>query len=261
MNHAYPKELTCGFVVQPVLIDEALLEIEKRVKQGAPFLCLPTHYQTAEGKWTSCTDANCEQIFALANELGLPIQVHPYDYEKIIQLAEIDDFWLGHIMFMASLTAAFYHMYVNKRMHEKYPNVRIYLSHGNALGMATVGRAVQGFQGRPDYYPPNSKSPGYALQAKNIFCDSITHDRDVLQLLKRKIGITQIIHGIDSPYPLGDGVDYVNPKVYPGFTLDDAEGEGYITREEKRKIFCENVVTWLYGENNQKKSDFKKLVY
>ncbi len=256
----YPKKFSCGFVVQPRFLDISLREIEQRAKEGLKFLCLSTHYKNAKGKWLATADDSCREIFELANQLGLPIQIHPYDYEEIMNLGDINDYWLGHIVAMPALTACFYLIFVYKRMYERYPNVRFYLAHGNTLGMTTVGRAVQGFKGRPDYYSADCKSPGYALQAKNVFCDSIVHDWDVIDLLKKKIGASQIIHGIDSPYPLGDGVDYVDEKVYPGFILDNAEDCKYIDAGEKYQILRENVITWLYDKDTAKAADFKTLI-
>ncbi len=258
----YPKQLSCGFVVQPLFLDEALLEIEKRVKEGLKFLCLPTHYKGADGMYRSSTDENCQEIFKLANEFHLPINFHPYDYEEIIKLKDINEYWSGHKSAMPFLTAQFYDMLVSKGIHEAFPNIRYYLSHGNIVSMATIGRNVQAYNGRKDLFPGVAKSPGYALSAKNIFCDSIVHDWDTIWLLKKKVGSAQILHGIDSPYPLGDGVDYVETtlKMYPGFTLDMAEKEGYINPAEKQDILRVNVVNWLYGQDSQQAQNFTKSI-
>ena len=244
----YPKKFFCGFVGMPRMLEATLREIEIRQKEGLKFLCLPTHYKLENGKYVSSTDKNCQEIFSLANELGLPIQFHPYDYEEIFNLEDIDSDWAGHKSPMPALTAHFYDRLISQGLHEKYPNVRFYLSHGNSVGVSTIGRQNQAWLGRPDLRGAGSKSPLEALKAENIFVDSIVHDPDLIWLLKRKIGVGQIIHGIDSPYPLGDGIDYLDDGMYPGATLDRAEKEGFITDIEKQKILSENVFNWLYGK-------------
>ena len=46
----HPDKFTCGFVVQPQFIDDALLEIERCVHElNMNLLCLPTHYLNNEG--------------------------------------------------------------------------------------------------------------------------------------------------------------------------------------------------------------------
>ena len=252
LQSGWPIRLSPGFVSLPRFLDETLFEIQTRYAAGMQFLCLPTHYKRTDGMYVSCTDENCQKIFALANELNLPVQIHPYDYEEIFKLADIDTNWSGHKAPMPSLTAHFYERLITQGLHEKYPNVRFYLAHGNSVGYATIGRQHQAWLARPDLRNADSQSPLDSLSAPNIFCDTIVHDPDLIWLLKRKIGTKNIIHGMDTPYPLGDGIDYLGDGSYPGRTLDLAENFGYITPEEKRAILFDNMFTWLYGTTGEK---------
>lgn len=252
LQHRYPSALTCGIVGIPRLLQETLLEMETRYVSGMQFLCLPTHYKRKDGKYISCTDEICQQIFALADKLNMPIQIHPYNYEEIFNLVDIDTNWSGHKAPMPSLTAHFYERLITQGLHEKYPNVRFCLAHGNSVGYATIGRQHQAYIARPDLRDENSKSPLDALHAPNIYVDSIVHDPDLIFLLKRKIGVKNIIHGMDTPYPLGDGITYLGDGNYPGRTLDLAEEFGYITAEEKKAIFRDNLFDWLYGTQGEK---------
>jgi|JI10StandDraft_1071094.scaffolds.fasta_scaffold20093_3 aminocarboxymuconate-semialdehyde decarboxylase len=261
LQEKHPLRFSCGFVGLPRLLDVTLIEMQRRYKEGLKFLCLPTHYKRSDGQYISCTDENCQRIFALANELSLPIQFHPYDYEEIYNLADIDTNWAGHKSPMPALTAHLFDRLITEGLHEKYPNVRFYFSHGNSVGLATIGRQQQAWLARPDLRKEGSKGPIEALSAKNIFVDSIVHDPDLIWLLKQKIGTSQIIHGIDSPYPLGDGIDYLDDGVYPGSTLDSAENEGYITAAEKRAMFQDNVFSWLYGKDDAKGKNMKQHIF
>ncbi len=251
LQQTYPKQVICGFVGIPRLLDETCKEIEQRAKEGLKFLCLSSHYKRSDGMYISSTDEYCQKIFELANELHLPIQIHPYDYEEIFNLADIDTNWAGHKSPMPALTAHFYDRFISQGLYAKYPNIRFSLAHGNSVGLLTMGRQQQAWQARPDLRNSEGNvSPIESLAtASNIFVDSIVHDPDLIWLLKRKIGTNNIIHGIDSPYPLGDGIDYLNDGMYPGCTLDKAEDLGYISAEEKKAIFTENVFAWLHGRD------------
>jgi aminocarboxymuconate-semialdehyde decarboxylase len=59
-----PDKFTCGFVVQPLYLDDALAEIERCVtKLNLSLLCLPTHFLDENGEWLSVAD---ERVFPRA---------------------------------------------------------------------------------------------------------------------------------------------------------------------------------------------------
>ena len=62
-------------------------------------------------------------------------------------------------------------------------------------------------------------------------------------MLKNRVGVSQIISGLDDPYPLGE-MESVGD-CYPGKVMDDAENLGIITSEEKAAIWSkENAAIW-----------------
>jgi aminocarboxymuconate-semialdehyde decarboxylase len=78
-----PDKFTCGFVVQPLYMEDALKEIERCVEVlKLKLLCLPTHFMNKDGEWLSIADESVFPIFELANHYGLAIEIHPYDAEK-----------------------------------------------------------------------------------------------------------------------------------------------------------------------------------
>ena len=242
----FPEKFTAGFVVQPKYIDQALKEIDRCVNGlGMNLLCLPTHFLNEKEEWLSVADESVLPIFEAANELGLAIEIHPYDGEKIIALK--DKFWRFHLVWMCAQTADTYHMYTLLGFHEKFQNARICFAHGNQFGHMGYGRRKQGFEGRPDLFP-EANHPEEALKAKNIFNDSIVHDPYALRLLIDRSGSNAIVAGLDDPYPLGE-METV-PNCYPGKVLDDAVHLSFLTREEIKDIWHKNVLDWLYGENN-----------
>jgi aminocarboxymuconate-semialdehyde decarboxylase len=69
------------------------------------------------------------------------------------------------------------------------------------------------------------------------------HDSHTFQLIKTRAGSSQIIAGLDDPYPLGEmeGV----ARSYPGRVIDFAVESEIITQKESDEIWYDNVLRWL----------------
>ena len=236
-----PDKFTCGFVVQPKYIDDALKEIERAVKElSMSLLCLPTHFLNHDDEWVSCVNDDALPIFELANEYGLAIEIHPYDGQKMVKLK--DQYWRFHLVWMMAQTADTLHLYALKDYANRFPNIRTCFAHGCMLGQANYGRRLQGFDGRPDLFE-ETKDPRAALGHPNIFFDTLVHDSYTLQLLKIRVGSDQIVSGLDDPYPLGEMEGVRNS--YPGRVIDFAVEAGILTKEESANIWNQNVLRWL----------------
>ncbi len=240
LQEDHPTKFTCGFVVQPLHMDHALAEIERCVGLGMSLLCLPTHYLNAEGKWLSIADQSVDPIYEAANKYNLAVQIHPYDGEKMIALE--DQHWRFHLVWMMAQCADTLHLYTLRNLPNKYPNMRTSFAHGCMLGMANYGRRVQGFDVRPDKFK-GTEDPRTTLGHKNLFFDTLVHDVDTLELLKKRVGVDQIMVGLDDPYPLGemDGVG----NSYPGKVIDEALKNGVFSEADKHAVWSTNVLKWL----------------
>ncbi len=233
-----------GFVVQPRFVDQALAEIERCVNlHHMPVLCLPTHFIGDDGHWISIADEHTKPIFELANYYKLAVEIHPYGAEEMIDLK--DTYWRFHLVWMCAQTADAYHMYTMMGFDEKFPDVRICFAHGNQFGQVGVGRRSQGYNGRPDLFE-GATDPISHLGAKNIYFDSLVHDIWSLDLMLKRQPHTQIVCGIDDPYPLGE-METV-PGCYPGKILDDAEVHSIISATQKQDIWHKNALQWIYGD-------------
>ena len=236
-----PKKFTCGFVVQPLYMDHALKEIDRCVHElGLKLLCLPTHFLNPKGEWISVAESEVSPIFNLANKHKLAVQIHPYDGEKMIALK--NQYWRFHLVWMMAQCADTMHVFALRDLPNKYPNIRTSFAHGGMLGVANYGRRVQGFDARPDIFK-NLQDPRKTLGHKNLYFDTLVHDAHTLELLKKRVGAHQIIAGLDDPFPLGE-VDGVGTS-YPGRVLDYATKTGILTQQEKKDIWCKNVLRWL----------------
>lgn len=236
-----PDKLTCGFVVQPLHIDQALKEIERNVKENnLKLLCLPTHFLNKNEKWVSSADESVLPIYELANKYKLAIEIHPYDGQKMIQLE--DRYWRFHLVWMCAQTADTYHMYTLLGIAQKFPQIRTCFAHANMLGQANYGRRLQGYDGRPDLFE-DALDPRTSNQHENIYFDTLVHDPETFRLLINRSGAQQVVAGMDDPYPLGEMETVKN--CYPGKVLDEALTMGIIDQKEFDEIWEDNVLRWL----------------
>ena len=239
-----PDKFTCGFVVQPLHLEDALKEIERCVTElKMTLLCLPTHFLNKDNEWVSVIDDSTLPIFELANHYGLAIEIHPYDGEKMVKLK--DEYWRFHLIWMMAQTADALHLFALKDIVNKFPDVRTCFAHGCMLGQANYGRRLQGFDGRPDLFE-GTNDPRCSLGHKNLFFDTLVHDAYTLQLLKIRVGSDQIIAGLDDPYPLGEMEGVRNS--YPGRVIDFAVEANILTQKESNEIWYDNVLRWLGKE-------------
>lgn len=239
-----PDKFTCGFVVQPLYVEDALKEIERCVNElGMRLLCLPSHFINKEGEWLSVADESVAPIFELANEYSLAVEIHPYDGQKMVKLK--DQFWRFHLVWMMAQTADTLHMFTLLDFPNRFPNVRTCFAHGCMLGQANYGRRLQGFDGRPDLFE-EARDPRASLGHPNLFFDTLVHDSYTLQLLKTRVGASQIVAGLDDPYPLGEMEGVRNS--YPGRVIDFAVEVDILSQKEADEIWYDNVLAWLGRE-------------
>ena len=241
IQNDFPKIFTSGFVVQPLHMDHALKEIERCVNElNLKLLCLPTHFLNSNNEWLSVAENEVDPIFEIANKYSLAIQIHPYDGEKMISLK--NNYWRFHLVWMMAQCADTLHLFTLRNLPNKFPNLRTSFAHGGMLGLASYGRRIQGFDGRPDLFE-KFEDPRKTLGHKNLFFDTLVHDSHTLELLKKRVGTSQLIMGLDDPYPLGE-IEGIGTS-YPGRVLDYATETGILTEEEKNNIWHKNVINWL----------------
>ena len=72
-------------------------------------------------------------------------------------------------------------------------------------------------------------------------------------MFKRQ-GTSQVLMGLDDPYPLGE-MESDKQSSYPGKILDLAVEKGIISEIEKGQIWEDNVLQWLFGDDEKAKQD------
>ncbi len=250
IQREFPSKFTCGFVVHPGFVRGAVWEIERCVEElGMSLLCLPTHYMDTIGTWRCIFDEENDPIFERASDFNLAVEVHPYDGEKFILLENTS--WRFHLIWMLAQCADAYHFMTINGYHERYPGMRVCFAHGGQLAQINLGRRIQGFDGRPDLFE-GKFHPRKAVGHKNIFFDTLVHDTGSLKLLVENQTPAQIVMGLDDPYPLGE-MESEPQSSYPGKILDLAIERGIINQQDYDAIWEDNVLRWLYGDDEQAK--------
>ena len=158
-------------------------------------------------------------------------------------------YWRFHLIWMMAQCADTLHLFTLRDLPNKYTNVRTSFAHGGMLGIANYGRRIQGFDGRPDIFE-KLEDPRKTLGHKNLYFDTLVHDSHTLELLKKRVGASQIMMGLDDPYPLGE-MEGVGTS-YPGRVLDYAVEIDILTEQQRKDIWHKNVLDWL----GIKKADF-----
>ena len=141
----FTKKFSCGFVVQPLFIDEALKEIEGALMNLIKNTLFAYIYNK-QGQWLSVADKEVDPIFELANKYSLALQIH-HDGDKMIALK--DQYWRFHLVWMMAQCADTLHLFTLRDLPTNIQN-RTSFAHGAMLGIANYGRRIQGFDGRPD---------------------------------------------------------------------------------------------------------------
>jgi aminocarboxymuconate-semialdehyde decarboxylase len=199
IQNDFPDKFTCGFVVQPLYMDHALIEIDRCVNNlKLKVLCLPTHFLNASGEWLSIAEIDVDPIFELANKHGLAIQIHPYDGEKMVALK--NQYWRFHLVWMMAQCADSLHLFTIRDLPNKFPHVRTCFAHGGMLAIANYGRRIQGYDGRPDIFD-KLEDPRKTLGHRNLFYDTLVHDSHTLDLLKKACWSKSNYYGLRRPFP------------------------------------------------------------
>jgi aminocarboxymuconate-semialdehyde decarboxylase len=126
------------------------------------------------------------------------------------------------------------------------------------MAQMNLGRRIQGFDGRPDLFHGKTH-PRKAVGHSNIYFDTLVHDTDSFDLMLKRQGSNQIIMGLDDPYPLGE-MESEAQSSYPGKLLDLAKSQNIIDQTQYDEIWEDNVMRWLFGEDQKKKEALIKKI-
>jgi aminocarboxymuconate-semialdehyde decarboxylase len=145
-------------------------------------------------------DPMFEPFFAVAQELDLLLFVHPLEggVDTDDPLAPI----LGNVLQFTFRTTMMIERMILTGMFEKYPNLKLCLSHGGGLLAFNIWRLDHSFGLRRDLQQQLPHTPSGYL--KRLYFDTIVHSVVALQYLIAVVGADRVVIGTDYPMGMGD---------------------------------------------------------
>jgi aminocarboxymuconate-semialdehyde decarboxylase len=141
-----------------------------------------------------------EGFFDAVQALDLLLFVHPL--EGGVDADDPIAGMLGNVLQFPFRTTLMIERMILKGMFEKYPNVRLCLSHGGGLLAFNIWRLDHSYNLRPDLKKIIPQKPSDYL--KKLYFDSIVHSAAALQYLIQVVGADRVVVGTDYPMAMGD---------------------------------------------------------
>ena len=148
-------------------------------------------------------------------------------------------YWLPWLVGMPAETSLAICSMIFGGVFAKFPKLRVAFAHGGGSYPFTEGRVQHGFEVRPDLCAVDNATPPNSYNG-HFWVDSLVHDVDSLQFLKKKFGANRICLGTDYPFPLGE--------LEPGQLIS----AGDFTPDEREWMNSRAALEWL----NMRATDF-----
>jgi aminocarboxymuconate-semialdehyde decarboxylase len=145
-------------------------------------------------------DPSFAPFFEAAQRLDLLLFVHPLEggLDADDPLSPI----LGNVLQFTFRTTMMIERMIITGMFEKYPNLKLCLSHGGGLLAFNIWRLDHSYGLRADLQKRLAKKPSEYL--KKLYLDTIVHSVAALRYLVQVAGSDRVVLGTDYPMAMGD---------------------------------------------------------
>jgi aminocarboxymuconate-semialdehyde decarboxylase len=140
-----------------------------------------------------------DRFFAMADELGAVVFLHPVGYTEAGRLT--DHYFNNVIGNPLETTVAASHL-IFDGVVARYPNIKFLLAHGGGYLAHYWARMDHAWRARPDCRTVIHKLPSDYL--KQMYFDTVVFDPKLLGRLIEQYGADHVLLGSDYPYDMGD---------------------------------------------------------
>ena len=145
-------------------------------------------------------DPSFEPFFEAAQRLDMLLFVHPL--EGGLDAEDTLSPVLGNVLQFTFRTTMMVERMILTGIFEKYPNLRLCLSHGGGLLAFNIWRLDHSYGLRPELKKPVPRKPSEYL--KSLYFDTIVHSVSALDYLIKVVGTDRVVIGTDYPMAMGD---------------------------------------------------------
>ncbi len=138
-------------------------------------------------------------FFGKVEKLGVPIFIHPYN---VAGLDRMKKYYLANFVGNPVDTALAAAHLIFGGVLDRYPGLKICLSHAGGILPYIIGRWDHGYNVRPEAKMEIHRLPSSYLQS--FYFDTITHSTTALEYLIASMGADRVILGTDYPFDMAD---------------------------------------------------------
>jgi aminocarboxymuconate-semialdehyde decarboxylase len=144
-------------------------------------------------------DARFDPFFSAAEELGVPVMLHPY-YVGI--KAGMKDFYMTNLIGNPLETTLAAARLILSGALDRHPKLKLVLVHAGGFLPFQIGRLDHGFAVRPETSAVIKQPPSSYLD--RFYFDCITHANQPLKFLVDLVGQDHVVIGTDIPFDMED---------------------------------------------------------
>jgi aminocarboxymuconate-semialdehyde decarboxylase len=139
-----------------------------------------------------------DPFWAEAERLDVPILIHPH---YVAGVERLDGYYFRNLIGNPTETAVAGARLLFGGVLERFPGLRIILSHGGGSLSHISGRLRHGFAVRPE---ARERARDPLVHLGRLFYDTIVFDPLILRHLVESVGASQVVLGTDYPFDMGE---------------------------------------------------------
>ncbi|HEX5047819.1 MAG TPA: amidohydrolase family protein [Gammaproteobacteria bacterium] len=155
------------------------------------------------------TGPKYDAFWAKAQELGVPVFMHPNNAQNIARDGALDGRGsLPNIVGNPLETTVFLSHLIYDGTLDRFPRLKVCAAHGGGYLPSYLGRSDASCSFRPDADCANKRKPSEYFKDQ-LLVDTMVFSSEALRHLVAETGVSQVVYGSDMPYAWPDTIDIV----------------------------------------------------